>query len=75
METKTIDRLFLELSQFTDAETAKELRLKRRIYELEAALRLVLDDATGVIENGEKRIWPIRSSHYMRIRSLLDESV
>ncbi len=29
METETIDRLFLELSQFTQAKTATELRLQR----------------------------------------------
>lgn len=30
METETIDRLFLELSQFTKATTEKELRLKEQ---------------------------------------------
>ncbi len=35
-DTETIDRLFLELSQFTTATTGKELRLR-------ALLRRVLD--------------------------------
>lgn len=30
-ETETIDRLFLELSQFTTARTARELRLEREM--------------------------------------------
>jgi hypothetical protein len=29
METETIDRLFLELSQVTQATTAKELRMQK----------------------------------------------
>ena len=31
METETIDKLFLELSQFTRAETGKELQLKQAL--------------------------------------------
>jgi hypothetical protein len=38
METKTIDMLFLELSQVTQATTAKELSLIERIRELELAI-------------------------------------
>jgi len=38
VETETIDRLFLELSQFTKAKTWRELRLEARIKELEEAL-------------------------------------
>lgn len=39
METETIDKLFLELSQFTNATTAKELELKSllNIYQRWAA--------------------------------------
>ena len=39
METEAIDRLFLELSQFTAAITAKELKLQSRIHELEKFIR------------------------------------
>jgi hypothetical protein len=39
METETIDRLFLELSQFTRATTAKEVRLQARVAELEKAIQ------------------------------------
>jgi hypothetical protein len=31
METETIDRLFLELAQFTTATTAKEMRLESQL--------------------------------------------
>ena len=34
--TETIDRLYLELSQFTSAKTKRELDLEARIAELEA---------------------------------------
>lgn len=37
-ETTTIDTLFLELSQFTQATTAKELALQQTIRELRAAM-------------------------------------
>lgn len=39
METENIDRLFLELSQFTAATTAKELRLEQDKAALIEALR------------------------------------
>lgn len=39
MDTETIDRLFLELSQFTTATTGKELKLEIRVKELEDLLR------------------------------------
>ena len=38
METSIIDQLFLELSQFTQATTARELALQRRIDALAADL-------------------------------------
>jgi hypothetical protein len=38
METETIDRLFLELSQFTSATTAKEIALQKRVDALNAAI-------------------------------------
>jgi len=36
MVTETIDRLFLEMSQFTTATTAKEIALEQRLKELES---------------------------------------
>lgn len=38
-QTEAIDRLFLELSQFTQATTAKELELTNRTKRAEDALR------------------------------------
>jgi hypothetical protein len=38
MQTETIDRLFLELSQVTGATTAKELALLRELNALRAAV-------------------------------------
>lgn len=39
METETIDRLFLELSQVTSATTAKELDLKKAALRLRGAMQ------------------------------------
>lgn len=39
-ETETIDRLYLELSQFSQSKTAKELRLEDEIARLREALYL-----------------------------------
>jgi hypothetical protein len=38
METETIDRLFLELSQFTRATTGKELALANQLAEAKAKI-------------------------------------
>ena len=38
MDTETIDRLFLELSQFTQAKTKKELELQAIVAKLEARI-------------------------------------
>jgi DNA-binding PadR family transcriptional regulator len=38
MDTEAIDRLFLELSQFTNATTDKELQLQRQIDQLQERL-------------------------------------
>ena len=40
-ETETIDRLFLELSQFTSATTKKELEKDKEIERLREALRKI----------------------------------
>lgn len=37
-ETETIDKLFLELSQFAHAKTVRELQLEAKIKELEKKL-------------------------------------
>lgn len=54
-DTETIDRLFLELSQFTTATTAKELRYEKALkaiisephedYTTEMKLRLIAKEA------------------------------
>ena len=44
METAAIDRLYLELSQFTKAKTAREINLERRVQ----ALRDALEGIVGV---------------------------
>ena len=38
METETLDRLFLELSQFTRAKTKRECELEEQVAEFAAAL-------------------------------------
>jgi hypothetical protein len=43
METETIDKLFLELSQVTKATTAKEVRLEMRNAELMVAIQPFAD--------------------------------
>jgi hypothetical protein len=48
-ETETIDRLFLELSQFTKARTRKELVAK-------AALELILKEPTEDCQPSEMRL-------------------
>ena len=53
MDTETIDALFLELSQFTTATTAKEIALEQRIAELESKLREV---ACGGVELQDDRM-------------------
>jgi hypothetical protein len=47
--TESIDRLFLELSQFTQATTARELALKDEVLRLRTAMRpfVVLVETTS----------------------------
>ena len=49
MTTESIDRLFLELSQFTQATTAKELALRDEVLRLRTAMRpfVVLAETTS----------------------------
>ena len=47
METETIDRLFLELSQVTQATTARELDLQREVRWLREALVYVAHAGHG----------------------------
>lgn len=54
-ETESIDRLFLELSQFTKATTAKEIELARRVVKLEAALVTLRRDFADVPLNEQGR--------------------
>jgi hypothetical protein len=62
MELETINKLFLELSQFTTAETAAELKYK-------AALKLILtapDDTDGTLSMRMRLIAKeaLKSVHY-----------
>jgi len=41
METETISKLFLELSQFTDAKTAREISLEIKVDELASHVRIL----------------------------------
>lgn len=41
--TESIDRLFLELSQFTQATTAKEAALGLKVFQLKAAMQPFVD--------------------------------
>lgn len=47
MDTETMDRLFLELSQFTRANTGKELKLHALVDQLVEALETLVDAAEG----------------------------
>jgi hypothetical protein len=50
--TESIDRLFLELSQFTQATTAKELAQQRKIAALETAIApfaAIVEETSGRI--------------------------
>lgn len=50
MQTETLDKLFLEWSQFTKARTARELALEK-------ALRGLLDRYTGLVNCGDCGFW------------------
>lgn len=51
-DTEAIDKLFLELSQFTNATTAKELALRRHIGYLNRLLRIIKDEALKLPDGG-----------------------
>jgi len=62
METGTIDKLFLELSQFTQAKTERELHLERWIREIanstsHDSTSAVAEYALADIENREPEEW------------------
>lgn len=72
MELETLNKLYLELSQFATAKTGKEIELEERTQDLEVAtfkLRnliysvskesISLDEAREEIENIWDRIYPI----------------
>ena len=50
METETIDRLFLELSQFTQATTGKELALANQLAEAKAEIEQLRKILSTVLE-------------------------
>ena len=45
-DTETIDKLFLELSQFTQAKTKRELELQETIAKLEARIDKLNEELT-----------------------------
>lgn len=49
METETLDKLYLEWSQFTQARTARELRYEALLLRAAAACRMV----PAGVRNGE----------------------
>lgn len=53
-ETESIDRLFLELSQFTRAKTAKEVRIEDMLRRANQVLRSAMSIAS---RNGECVNW------------------
>lgn len=54
METETIDRLFLELSQVTQAVTKKELMYRREITRLQNLLVALKAEALALLENDDQ---------------------
>ena len=47
MQTETLDKLYLEWSQFTKAKTAKELKLEARIEALEKQNEILQTECRG----------------------------
>ncbi|MDH0869718.1 hypothetical protein [Agrobacterium pusense] len=78
--TETLDKLYLEWSQFTKAETAKEIKLQKRIAALIAVLvdcedyfdgRADADcDQDGFIPNEEMRLLSAVREAIDKVRSL-----
>lgn len=63
-DTESIDRLFLELSQFTKATTGKELKLENRVAELEDLLRSAHCIA---MRNGQDTNWDAFCGQLQRV--------
>ena len=57
LETEIIDRLFLELSQFTKAKTLKELQLQKEVQKLSSALLWCWDNFSTTNEIRDKDRW------------------
>jgi len=43
-QTETLDKLYLEWSQFTEARTAREIKLKESLAEAIFVLKSIIDD-------------------------------
>ena len=74
METETIDKLFLELSQVTKAKTEKELFLHREKAELEKRLR----KATALVEiktAAGKDLFDLLEECEIKLRKAEDERI
>jgi predicted RNA-binding protein with PUA-like domain len=64
METETIDRLFLELSQVTRATTGKEL-----------AMRAALADMLLLRRGNRLSITPVDAQHWERVLQMAESAV
>jgi hypothetical protein len=68
MQTETIDRLFLELSQVTQATTAKELDLQREVRWLREALVYVAHAGHGTPQHMLPAGVILGDSNYVEVR-------
>jgi hypothetical protein len=57
LETSTIDRLFLELSQFTQSITAKELALQGEVARLTAENEALKAERDALRKDAERYRW------------------
>lgn len=57
MQTETLDKLYLEWSQFTQAKTAKELALEAALSAKDAAHAIALAEAVLKARNEDADVW------------------
>lgn len=68
MQTETIDRLFLELSQVTQATTAKEMELQREVRWLREALVYVAHAGHGTPQHMLPANVLLGDNNYVEVR-------
>lgn len=71
-ELETINKLFLELSQFTTATSAKELQLEARLREVKSWVEA--EECRAITVGGED-FWAIPRSVYNELRRTLGEQM